>query len=304
MDIYFFLLKAIDKMLEKSSTDDIIIIKGKNYVSVSIIVLIGVGTILFSINQFNRILNRYERIKEYESMVSDTTVVVVPVGEERTTDYGDYEESIEGDNEEVINTYSLASLWENPQDDENIIQDLNTYCIGNKLPIDGNGSLQAILYDTYCYFAQSSTEDNQRVLDYVDQEERPYLSNAIKIKDEINRDPQKIKSLFYTYKHLLYKSLPNKIYHKTDLGNLVDILILSYKDIYNNNDSEDLILTIRENAFIKDTISMNSGFAVFLIENVISDDYKREYRIYILEMGRTFEMRICFGPILFGLEEI
>jgi hypothetical protein len=214
--------------------------------------------------------------KNNESILLDTTCPVDTVGEERPTDYySDDEESDEGDNEEVISTYSLASLWENPQDDEKIIQDLIVDYINSYLPLDGQGSLEHInqYNNIYNYFGKTTKEEDERLLKLnEDNVEFTFnLSNALKIKNKINRDPIIMKSVFYTYKSLLYKSLSQENYYKADVNNYVYILILSYNDIQSHDDSQRILKIMHEK-------SISKGYGLIdAIKQMISDDYKKEY---------------------------
>ena len=124
--------------------------------------------------------------------------------------------------------YSLASLWVKPTDDKKNIQDLMSYYIKNELAIDKKGDLLSLINYTNRYFGVTTARDNEFILYFALEEERSYLIQAIKIKDEINRDPDKIKSVFNTYKYLLYSTLCKDLYNKTGVGNLVDLLILTY----------------------------------------------------------------------------
>ena len=184
-------------------------------------------------------------------------------------------------NEEVISTYSLASLWDNSADDEKIIQDLIGYYIDAYLPLDGQGSLEHInqYNNIYDYFGVTTEEENEQLLKYNEEniEFKFNISNAMKIKNTINRDPIIMKSVFYTYKHLLYKSLSRKNYYKADINNYVDILILSYKDIYANDDPENVLTNLHKIAF-SDYDETDNEENLLTISEIISDDYKREFR--------------------------
>lgn len=221
--------------------------KGNRFLSLLILMIILTLSILIMLSTIDKYYNWFgfnHSQTNYESILPDTTSPVA-VGEETPTDYGDYEESDEGDNEEVISTYSLASLWENSQDDEKIIQDLIIDYINSYLPLDGQGSLEHInqYNNIYNYFGITTKEEDERLLQLnEDNVEFTFnLSNALKIKNKINRDPIIMKSLFYIYKSLLYKSLSQENYYKADVNNYVDILILSYNDIQSRDDSQRIL---------------------------------------------------------------
>lgn len=257
--------------------------KGNRFLSILILIIILTISILIMLSIIDKYYNwfgfNYLQTNN-ESILPDTTCPVDTVGEERPTDYySDDEESDEGDDEDVISTYSLASLWENPQDDEKIIQDLIIFYIDRILRLDGQGSLADINYNNviYSYFGVTTPEEDEELLKYVeDKNQHAYISNTIKIKDKIGREPNKILSVFYTYKHLLYKSLSQKNYYKSDLNNYVDILILSYKDIHTNDDPKNVLIKLYNNAIL-DFYDSDYDTA-YTIGNIVSEDYNREYR--------------------------
>ena len=119
--------------------------KGNRFLSILILMIILTTSILIMLSIIDKYYNwfgfNHSQINS-ESILPDTTLPIGAVGEETPTVNGDYEKSDEGGNEEVISTYSLASLWENPQDDEKIIQDLIIYYIDRYLPLDCQGSLE------------------------------------------------------------------------------------------------------------------------------------------------------------------
>lgn len=119
--------------------------KGNRSLSILILVIILTVSILLMLSIIDKYYNWFgfnHAQTHNESITPDTAAPVVAVGEETPNNYEDYEESDEGDNEEVINTYSLASLGGNPADNETIIQDLIIYYINRYLPLDCQGSLE------------------------------------------------------------------------------------------------------------------------------------------------------------------
>ncbi|WP_299253247.1 hypothetical protein [uncultured Cytophaga sp.] len=277
---YFFLLAYINKLLKKpeASTDNKnIFIKGKDYVSVVIIMFIGIASIYFSINNFNNISNQYELIKEYESMIPDT-VFVAAHRMDLHEGQGDYEEEGEESNEEEISTYSLASLWDKPEDDKKNIEDAMLFLIDKNLSTDGQGNLYQLKDDLadfiyLCPNVYNLYNCNQRLIDKYERHDSLQINHFVEIKNEIGNDPIKMKSVFNSYKYMFYGLMPKRIYSNTDLENMVNILILSYQDL-NVKNSDNNLIKVQE-------IS-NSEYDYYdktdMVEKYISEEYMSEYK--------------------------
>ena len=164
--------------------------------------------------------------------------------------------------------YSLASLWVKPADDKKNILALMNHYINHELPIENKGDLLSLINPVSLYFGVSTASDNEFSFHFGVKEKMPYWVYAFKIKDEINRDPDKIKSVFNSYKYLLYNSLCKSVYHQTDVGNLVDLLILTYDDIHSNINSERILKDMYKSALITTNV-LNTG-------DILSDSMSSE----------------------------
>lgn len=259
--------------------------KRKKYVQIIILMFILIGALVPILSIIDEHYNWFGLLgskAHTELIISDTDTAFAPAnGLDMDEERGDYEEEGEESNEEEISTYSLASLWDKPEDDEKNIQDLIFFYMDRFLPLDGQGSLEHInQYNGFCKYLEMATNETDKELLKVDDQDDDdkyeiLFSNTVKIAHKINRDPNKIKSVFYTYKNLLYTSLSKKNYFKADLNNYVDILILSYKDIHSSTNSKNVLMELYEITELNNNEEYYKKFVS--IKKIVSEDYKKIY---------------------------
>jgi hypothetical protein len=204
----------------------------KKSVSIFLFIIVLILVITISIGQYNKIFNSHQA-----SSSEDTIVVVATYPVDLKEESNNYEEDDE--REEEISTYSFASLWEKPEEDKNNIEDVTIFLIDQILYTTSEGNFVKIR-DGMTYLTSLGTriddeltESEIRLIRYKDSIN---INHFVKIRDVINTDPVIIKPIFNSYKHVFYGLMPKRIYFKTDLENIVNMLLLSYEDLNTKND--------------------------------------------------------------------
>ncbi|WP_299251587.1 hypothetical protein [uncultured Cytophaga sp.] len=251
----------------------------KKSLSIFLLLVILITVIIVSIGQYNKKINRH-----HVSSSEDTVDVVATYAVDLNEESGNYEEDYE--REEEISTYSLASLWDKPEEDKKNIEDVMLYVIDNILYTTSEGNFEDTRWSLSYITSLGTRRDDElskSEIDLIRYNDSLKINNYIKIREVIDTDPNKLKPIFNSYKQVFYSLMPKRMYVKTDLENIVNILVLSYKDL-NANNKEEKCSNLYD--FLNEHYYYNLNEEI--MKEYISDTYRSEYKkIYYADGSRV-----------------
>lgn len=242
--------------------------------------ILGIAIILFFFTPFFMV-SKYK--KHCENIHKNQSNKITNSETEET---GECNESYYSEDDED-GSFSFAELWEDPSQDEsnvlgglesfllmlldfdfdilNIIDEqdtsnINKYLINlfeKKETIIQLANMRSMAYRYLVdYETPSDPEDideSETTDDSQESESEDYNPNyekLLQMRDEINRDPEKMKASFEKYNHLLYSLISPELYKKADFDKITKLLILSHDDIYNSENPEKVLAKIYSNMLV------------------------------------------------------